>query len=77
MLGCIFPRHFGEEVHDAVHRPLAQQVETVLLQGGQQAVEVSSATELIDGLGVTTLSEQPVGGLQVQLIEQVRILPLE
>lgn len=77
MLGRILPRHVGEEVDDAVHFPFAQQVETVLLEGGQQAVEVPGPAELIDGLGVVALREQPVGGLQVQLIEQVRILLVE
>ncbi|MCY1431956.1 hypothetical protein D9M71_479350 [compost metagenome] len=77
MLGCILARHIGEEVDEAVHLPFTQQVETVLLKRCQQAVEVPGAAELVDGFGEMALAEQPVGGLQVQLVEQVRILPVE
>ncbi|MNM88283.1 hypothetical protein D3C81_1004930 [compost metagenome] len=69
----ILAREIGEEVDDGVDLALAQQVETVPLDGGQQAVEVTGAAQLVDRFGVVVTFHQPVGGLPVQLVDPLGI----
>ncbi|MDT4812462.1 hypothetical protein FQZ97_454240 [compost metagenome] len=67
--------HAGEEVDDGVDLALAQQVETVPFDRGEQFVVGARAAELVDRLGVAVVLEQPAGGLEMQAQQGLRGIP--